>query len=106
MHLDKLAVSVFRALLIRGGDGATRADHRIRRLAEDQARTACRDDHGVRGKRFELERLQVHRDQSATDLMTIEHKRQHLPMLKLSYFAVDFVATHLLVERIEQLLPG
>src|SRR5262249_3058665 len=78
----------------------------VRRLAEDQTRTTGRYDHRVRRKRFQLERLQLHRDQSTTNLMIVEDERQHLPVLKLSDFPGDFVTTNLFVERVEKLLTG
>ena len=106
MNLDELAVRVFRALLVAGGDGAAGADHRVRRLAEDQTRSTGRDDHGVGRKRFQLERLQVHRDQAAAHLMVVENERQHFPVLELSDLAADFVTAHLLVERVKKLLAG
>src|SRR6185295_18013536 len=101
MDLDKLAIRVSGTLLVTGRDRAAGAYHRIRRLTEDETRTTRRDDHCVRRKRFQLERLQVHRDQPATDLMIVEHERQHFPVLELSDFSVYFITTNLLVERVE-----
>src|SRR5688500_7962617 len=106
MNLNKLAVGVLRALLIRSGDGAAGADHRVCRLAEDQTWTTGRDNHRVCRKRFKFEGLQVHRDQSATDLMIVEHEGQHLPMLKFPDLAAGFESPHLFVKRVEQLLSG
>ena len=84
MHLDELAVGILRALLITSGNCAAGANHRVGRLAENQTWTAGGDDHGVGRKRFQFECLQIHRDQSATNLVIVEHQRQHFPVLKLS----------------------
>src|ERR1051325_9567961 len=104
MNLDKLAIRISRALLVTRRNSAARADHRVCRLAEYQTRTTGRDDHRVSRKRFQLERLQVHRDQSTTNLMIVEYERQHLPVLKLSNLPGNFVTANLLVECVEKLL--
>src|SRR5215217_4857088 len=106
MDLDKLAVRISRALLVTRRDSAAGTDHRVRRFAEDETWTTGRNDHCVSRKRFQLERLQVHRDQSATDLMVVEHERQHFPVFKLPDFPVHFVTSNLFVERVKQLLSG
>src|SRR6266496_4192885 len=106
MNLNKLTVRILRALLVARGNSTARADHRIGRLAKDQARPTSCHDHSIGRKGFQLERLEVHRNEAATDLMIVEYQRHHLPVLKLSDLAVHFVAPHLLVERVEQLLSG
>src|SRR5215217_564278 len=106
MDLNKLAVRISRALLVTRRNGAAGADHRVGRLSEDETRTTSRDDHGISRKRSQFERLQVHRDQSTTDLMIVEHERHHLPVFKFPYFAVNFVTTNLFVQGVEQLLAG
>src|SRR4051812_32225347 len=104
MNLYELAVRILCALLVARGDCTARADHRVRRLAEDETRTTSSDDYRVGGKRFELECLKVHRDQSTTNLMIVEDQRQHLPMFELPHLAVNFIAPHLFVQRIKKLL--
>src|SRR5687767_14433030 len=106
MNLDKLAVGILRALLITSRSGAARADHRVCRFTEDESWSTGRDDHCVSGKRAEFERLEVHRDQSAANLVIVKHERHHFPVLKLSHFTVHFITAYLFIKRVEQLLPG
>ncbi len=101
MHLNKLTVRILRTLLIASANTTAGADHRVCRLAEDQARPTSRHDHGVSGKRLELERLQIHRHQAATNLMIVEHEGKHLPVLELAHFSVDFKTTDLFIESVE-----
>ena len=75
-------------------------------LPKIKTRTTGGDDHRISRKRFQFERLQIHRDQSATNLVVVEHERQHFPVLKLSDFAADFVAPYLFVECVKKLLAG
>src|SRR5581483_7451614 len=75
-------------------------------LAEDQTRSAARDDHRIRRKCFQIERAQIHRHQAATDLMIVEHQRHHLPAFVLRYFASHFMTAHLFIERVEKLLAS
>src|SRR5262249_32196130 len=104
MNLNELTIRILRALLITRRDGAAGTDHRVRRFTEDQTRTTSGDNHSVSGKRLELECLQVHRDQSTTNLMIVEHQRHHFPVFKLSDFTADFVSANLFVESVEKLL--
>src|ERR1043165_2744065 len=104
MNLDKLAIRILRALLVTRRDGAASADHRIRRLTEDETWTTSRDEHCIGGKSLELECLQVHRNQSTTDLMIVEDERHHFPMLKLPDLTGYFISSDLFVERVKKLL--
>ena len=51
-------------------------------------------------------RAQVHGADAAADAVRIEHGAQKLPVLVLGDLAFGFVAAHLLVQRVEQLLAG
>ena len=104
MHLNEFAVRVLRALLITGRDRAAGAHHRIGRLAKDQSWPTGRDDDGIRGKCFQFQRPQVHRYQAATNLMIVEHQRQHLPGFIFLNPARHFVTPHLFIERVQELL--
>src|ERR1044072_3934208 len=104
MHLDKLAIRILCTLLVTGRNSAAGAHHRIRRFTEDETWTTSRDEHRVSGKSLELECLQVHRDQSTTHLMIVEHERHHFPVLKLPDLSGDFVPSDLFVECVEKLL--
>ena len=106
MNLNKLAVRVPCTLLITSRDGTAGTGHRIRRFAEDQPGPAGRHDHGIGRKRFQLKRLQVHRDQAAANLMIVEHERKHLPAFVFCDLSVDFPFADLLVECVQKLLAG
>src|SRR5215831_14358592 len=95
-----------RALLVAGRDGAAGADHRVGRLAEDQSRPAGRHNYGVSWEGLQFQRLQIHCDETTAYLMAVHDERHHLPRLILRYLAADFVAPHLFIERVEQLLSG
>src|SRR6185295_5066517 len=106
MHLNEFTVRILRTLLIAGRHCASGAHDRIRRFAEDEPWTTGGDDHCISRERFQLERLQIHRNQSATDLMIVEYERHHFPVLKFSNFPCDLVATHLFIECIKKLLSS
>src|SRR5215510_10980806 len=106
MNLDELAVRILRTLLVTRRHRTAGADHRVSRLAENQSGTTGRDYHGVCRESLQLKRSQVHRDESATDLMIVKDERHHLPSFVLLNFAADLVPTHLLVKRVEKLLAG
>ena len=84
VNLNELAIGILRALLVTGRNRTAGTNHRVGRLAINQSRAAGRHDHSVGRKGLELERLQVHRDQSAANLMVVEHERHHLPVFILS----------------------
>ncbi len=105
MHLDKLAVRVVRPLLIQRRLRRPRAHHRVRALPEDRAIAARADDDRVRRKRPRLHRAQVHRADTAARALAIQHRRQELPALVLRHLAFGLMTPHLLVQRIQKLLP-
>src|ERR1019366_2084340 len=106
MHLNKLAVRVIAALLIERRLRRSRAHHRIGGLAEDGATSARRDDDGVGGEGANLHGAQIHRADAATNVVSVEHSREKLPVLVLLHLAFGFVAAYLLVEGVEKLLAG
>ena len=57
-------------------------------------------------KSLQLERLQIHRDQPAANLMIVEHEREHLPAFVFVDLAGDFPLANLLVECVQKLLAG
>src|SRR5438309_8807669 len=106
MHLDEFAVGVVTALLIKRRLRGAGADHRICRLTKDCADSAGGDDHRVRRKSPHLHGVQVYGADASTHAAAIKHSREKLPMLVLSHPALGFEAAHLLIERIQELLPG
>src|SRR6476620_7506013 len=106
MYLYEFAITVLRALLITSGHRTAGAHHRVCGLAKDKAWSTARDDHSIRRECLQLERSQIHRDQTATDLMVVQHQRHHFPAFIFLYLAGDLKPANLLVERIQKLLPG
>src|SRR5437660_7488007 len=78
----------------------------MRRLPADRGHAASGHNDPVRRERADLHRAQIHRANPAADSATVEHGRKKFPVLVLLHLAFGFVAPHLLVERIEELLPG
>ena len=106
VNLNKLAVSVEAPLLIKRRLRRSRTNHRIRRLAKDRADSAGRNNDCVGRERAHLHRAQIHRAYPATHPVPIQHRRQEFPVLVLLNLAFRLVSPDLLVQRIEQLLPG
>ena len=119
MDLDELAVRVAGALLVDGARGGARVDDRVRRFPEDDAASAGGKTHRLAGEGLNLHGLEVLRDDAARDVALVEHEPEEVPELPLADhpLALDgdavlvldldgLVATHLLVERVEQLLAG
>src|ERR1044072_9331543 len=104
VHLDALAVGLTRALLVAGRDGRAGADHRGRRLTEDEPRPARRDDDGVGGESLQLKRRALHRHQAPADAVVVLYEREHLPVLVLLHLAGVLVPAHLLVQSVKKLL--
>jgi len=89
MHLNEFTIGIACSLLITRRDGTACAGHRVCRLAKDKARAAGCHDNGVGLECFQLEALQVHCDQSTTNLMIVENERKHLPSFVLVYLSSD-----------------
>ena len=106
MHLDELAVGVVRALLIQRRLRRSGADDRVGGLAEDGADAAGRHDDGFGREGVHLHAAQVHGADAAADALIVDDTREELPRLVLGDLAFGFVAAHLLVERVQQLLAG
>jgi len=106
MHLDEFAVGVVTALLIKRRLRRAGADHRICRLAKDCADSAGGDDHRVRRESPHLHGVQVNGADAAAYPAPIEHGGEKFPVLVLGDPAFRFEAAHLLIERIQELLPG
>jgi hypothetical protein len=106
MDLDELAVGITSPLLVAGGNGATRACHRIGGLSEDQSRPAGRDNNGVGLERLEFQRPKVHGHKAAANLVAVEDKRKHLPAFVFVHAAHHLELAHLLIQSIQKLLAG
>src|ERR1019366_2457266 len=106
VHLDELAVTVVSALLIESRLRRSGADHRVGGLAEDRSNAAGGDDDRFRGEGDDFHAAQVHGANAATDALVVDHRGEELPAFVLGDLAFGLVAAHLLVERIQQLLPG
>ncbi len=106
MNLDQLAVGVVHALLEDGRLRRAGADHGVGALAEDGADAAGRQDDGVSWEGAQLHGAQVQGGDAAADALGVENGGEELPALVLLDLAFGLVAAHLLIERVEQLLPG
>ncbi len=106
VHLDELAVGVEGALLIDGAGRRARVDHRVGRQPEDQAGAAGRQDDGIGGEGPDRHALHVLGDDAAAGARVVEDGAEELPVLVLVHQVARFLAAHLLVERVQQLLPG
>src|SRR5581483_564188 len=106
MDLDELTVGVEGSLLVKGGLRRSRADHRVRGLAEDGADTPGRDDDRVSRKSTYFHGAEIHGADSAAGAVGVEHHGEEFPMFVLQDLAVRFMTAHLLVEGIQQLLTG
>ena len=105
MHLDELAVRVVRALLVHGARGAARVDDGVRALAEDHARAPRRQHDGGRGEGVDLHAGEIERGDAAAVARLVDDGGAELPLLELPHETGRLVAAHLLVERVDQLLP-
>ena len=119
VHLDELSVGVDRALLVGDGGGRSGVDHRVGAAAEDQAGAPGGEAHGVAAEGAHLAVLEVLGDYAAADARLVEHEAREVPELELPHHLLagqgdaavvlhveGLVAPHLLVEGVEQLLPG
>src|SRR5271157_4720023 len=106
MHLDEFSVGVVRALLIERRLRRSGADDRVGGLAEDGAITAGRYNHRFCREGVYRHAAQIHGADTATDTLVVDDAGEELPRFVLRDFAFGFVAAHLLVERVEQLLAS
>src|SRR5581483_9876244 len=106
MDLDELTIGVEGSLLVKGGLRRSRADHRVRGLAEDGADTPGRDDDRVIRKSTYFHGAEIHGADSAAGAVGVEHHGEEFPMFVLQDLADRFMTAHLLVEGIQQLLTG
>ena len=106
MHLNELAIGVFHAGLITTAGSAAGASHGHRRAAVNQPATTRGDDHGVGGEGHDLHRTQILPDDSATDAVFIDDGTEEVPEFEFANQPFAFSTADLLVQCIEQLLPG
>ena len=104
MNLDELAITVFRACLEATADRTAGADHGHRTAAKNHTAATGGHDNGIGGKRTDLHRNQVLSDAAAADAVVVEHRGEEVPELELPNLALRFPATHLFVQRVQQLL--
>ncbi len=105
MHLDKLAVGVFRPLLIHRAGRRAGVHHGIGRAVVDNARPAGRQNDGVGPELLNGHGAQILGDDALADAVLVPDDAQELPELILFDLAVHFRPPRLLVQRIQQLLP-
>jgi hypothetical protein len=119
VHLNALAVAVDRALSIDARRRGAGADHAVGRAAEDDPRATRRETHRIGAERLDGHVLHVLRDDADARTVVGENRGEKVPRLALlnHLFARDgdavlvldvdrFEAADLLVERVEELLPG
>ena len=104
MNLQELGVAELSALLVHSGDGGAVADRGCRAAAIYLARAARREDDCVSRERDDLVGVHVLRDDTAADTLLVADDLDELPELVLLHAALDFPATNLLVERVQELL--
>ena len=106
MNLNELAVAVLGAGLITAAYRRSVADHGLRRTAEDQTAAAGGHDHRIGRKGADLHAHQVLADAAAALAVFVEERRQEVPELPLGDPSFRLPPPHLLVQCIQQLLPG
>jgi len=106
VDLDELGVGVPDALLVAAAGGAARAERTHGGLAIDCAITAGAHGNGVRQERLGLHGAQVgHHDAPAVALAVEDHALEAV-VLELAHLALAFPLAHLLIQGVDQLLPG
>jgi hypothetical protein len=106
VHLHELGVGVDGAVHVAAAVGAAGVDGRVGAAAVDDAGAAGRHADGVRGKGLDLHGAQIDGDDAAATALLVLDEAQILPVLVLADQALRLVAAHLLVEGVEELLPG
>src|SRR5205807_7878538 len=106
MYLDELAIGVIATLLVKGRLRRSRAHYRVRGFAEDRANTTGGDNDRVGRKDANFHGAQIHGADAPADAVAVNHCGEEFAMLVLGDFAFRFVSAHLLIERIQELLPG
>ncbi len=119
VDLDELAVGVDGSLLPRLPRGEAGADDAVGGAPEDHAGTAGREAHRVEGERLNLHGLQILRDHPHARAVVVDHQGDEVPVLELADHSLadegradivdevdGLVASHLLVEGVEELLAG
>ena len=104
MYLNELTVSVIASLLVKRRLRGSCTDDGIGRLAEKRADAARRDNDCVSREGAHFHRPQVHGADAAADTLPVEHRGEKFPVLILLHLAFGLISTHLLVERVKQLL--
>jgi len=74
--------------------------------AQNRAVAARGKNHRIRRKRLHFHRAQVHRTNTAANAAVVDDGGQECRSFELLDLAFRFVPPHLLVERIQKLLPG
>ena len=106
MDLDKLAIRVICALLIKRRLCRSGTDHRVGRFPKDGSNSTGGYDHRVGREGAHFHRAQIHGTDAATDTLTVEYGGEELPGFEFADSSFGFVAPHLLIERIQQLLAS
>ena len=106
MHLNKFAIGIVAALLIKSGLRRTCTYNRIGGLAEDRAIAAGGDDDCIGRECTYFHAAQVHGADAAAHAASVEHRGEKFPVLEFLHLAFGFIAANLLVERVKKLLAG
>src|SRR5690242_177447 len=105
MDLDEFPVGVIHTLLKERRLRRTGAHHGIRRLPENRADAAGAEDHRIRRKSFHFHGAQIHGADAAANAGIVDYRGKKSKTFEFFDFAFGFMAAHLLIERVQQLLP-
>ena len=106
MHLDELAVGIAHAGLKGPAGSAAGAGQRVGGTSEQQTASADRQDQGVGRKCADPHGHHILAHAPAAAALFVEDRAQEIPMFILANLAGHFPAANLLVEGVEELLPG
>src|SRR2546425_4433951 len=104
VHLDEFTVGVVDALLKERGLRRARAHHGVRRAPEDRSDPARREDDSVSSVGFHFHGAEVHRADAAANASFIDYRGEKRRTFELLDLVFSFVAPHLLVQSVEELL--
>ena len=106
VYLDELAITENRSLLIGDRSGRAGRDGTVGAATEHHAETAGRQDHRIGGEGFHPHIVHVLGHDAATLAVIVENQADKFPLFKFLDQFLLFVAPHLLIQYVQQLLTG
>src|SRR6478672_4205418 len=104
MNLNKFAVSVIAALLVKRGLRRSGADNGVGRFTKNCANDAGGHDDGVGREGANFHAAQVQSADASAHAICVKDRAQDRPMLVFGDAALCFITANLLVQRIKKLL--